>query len=170
MLVILLGDPNVGRKTLIERIQGSNCLEVDACSILNLENEETHQLRAPLAIDEGSLGDVAHIIFMYNTQCRETLDNLSNWSSQFLGVAGTPPSVHTNVSIIGTHIDQGPPFEDHDQSLADLVDLMKPHYKSVETGKVSTLRDTPLSLRSILPTPPNAPQATKSWTACAICT
>lgn len=173
MLVLLLGDHGVGRKTLIERLEGSQCLEEDSCSILNAQDEVTHQLRAPCVIDEESLGDVAHILFMYDTQRRETLDHITNWSSQFLGVAGTPPTVHTSVSIIGTHIDQGDPFENHDELVSSITSIMAVHYKSVETGKMSTRHDTPASLRAVLPSPPKYTGAgpsfqAKSW--CAICT
>ena len=173
MLVILFGDPGVGRKTFIERVKGAKCLDIDNCTVTD-EDDACHQIRAPMLDTEStSLGDVGHLILMYNTQNRTSFDHLMNWSSTFLGVAGTPPKVHTSISLLGTHIDQGPVFQGHDDMVKALVSVLLEHYKSADARTVSTLCDTPESLRSILPTPTfkPSPSPKTSWPVmCSICT
>jgi len=171
MLVILLGDPEVGRKTFIERVKGSTCLDVDNCTVTG--EEHGCRIRAPMLDTDAasaSLGDVGHLIVMYNTQNRTSFDHLMNWSSTFLGVAGTPPKVHTSVILLGTHIDQGPAFEGHDEMVKALLDVLLEHYKSADSRTMSTLHDTPESLRAILPTRHQHAKSKGSWTGvCSMC-
>jgi len=159
MRVVFLGDKGVGRRTILLRMNGALVRE-DNMDVMTASLEE-HLLIAPLSTLR-SVGGADHLILVYRMNHRPSADHLVHWELEFSESLGTPTRTK-GVSVVGTHLDDDAPFQNHDAIVDALVLDLRSRYAVVEQHTLSATCDTPTSLRSLLPAPPvNLPPITSN--------